>query len=67
MELLLYDIEKMPPLREASVVVMNLAMQFVRSLHCEWLVKQIYDGMLDQGCFILIKKLTVSDSDLNHL
>ncbi len=66
-ELLLSDIEKMPPLRDASVVVMNLTMQFVRPLHRERLVRQIYDGMVDQGCFILIEKLTVSDSDLNRL
>ncbi len=63
----LSDIEKMPPLHDASVVVMNLTLQFVRPLHRERLVKQIYDGMLDRGAFILIEKLTVSDGDLNRL
>jgi len=66
-DLQLSDIEKMPPLHDASVVVMNLTLQFVRPLHRERLVKQIYDGMLDRGAFILIEKLTVSDGDLNRL
>ena len=66
-ELVLSDIEKMPPLHDASVVVMNLTLQFVRPLHRERLVRQIYDGMRPRGCFILIEKLTVSDSDLNRL
>lgn len=66
-ELMLSDIEKMPPLHEASVVVMNLTLQFVRPLHRERLVKQIFDGMTDRGAFILIEKLTVSDGDLNRL
>ncbi|HAK63885.1 MAG TPA: carboxy-S-adenosyl-L-methionine synthase CmoA [Alphaproteobacteria bacterium] len=66
-DLVLSDIEKMPPLHDASVVVMNLTLQFVRPLHRERLVRQIFDGMLARGCFILIEKLTVSDSDLNRL
>jgi len=47
--------------------VMNLTLQFVRPLHRERLVKQIFDGMLARGAFILIEKLTVSDGDLNRL
>ncbi len=66
-ELMHSDIEKMPPLHDASVVVMNLTLQFVRPLHRERLVKQIYDGMTERGCFILIEKLTVTDGDLNRL
>ena len=66
-DLVLSDIEKMPPLHDASVVVMNLTLQFVRPLHRERLVKQIFDGMKERGCFILIEKLTVTDSDLNRL
>ncbi|MDO9458583.1 MAG: carboxy-S-adenosyl-L-methionine synthase CmoA [Alphaproteobacteria bacterium] len=66
-ELQLSDIEKMPPMHGASVAVMNLTLQFVRPLHRERLVKQIFDGMLARGAFILIEKLTVSDGDLNRL
>jgi tRNA (cmo5U34)-methyltransferase len=51
----------------ASVVVMVLTLQFIRPLRRQHLVRSIFDGLNDQGCFILVEKLSVEDSTLNRL
>jgi tRNA (cmo5U34)-methyltransferase len=54
-------------IENASVVVMNLTLQFIRPLHRQHLVRAIVEGMNDQACLILIEKLTLSDSLFNRL
>lgn len=51
----------------ASVVVMNLTLQFLRPLHRERVIRWIYEGLTDQGCLLLVEKQTLSASLLNRL
>jgi tRNA (cmo5U34)-methyltransferase len=51
----------------ASVVVMVLTLQFIRPLRRQHLMRSILEGLNDQGCLILVEKLTVEDSTLNRL
>lgn len=51
----------------ASVVVMILTLQFVRPLYRTRVMENIVRGLNDQGCLILVEKLTVADSLLNRL
>lgn len=54
-------------LENASVITMLLTLQFLRPLHRERVMKQIYDGLNEQGCLILIEKLTCEDTVFNRL
>ena len=54
-------------LENPSVVIMCLTLQFVRPLYRERLVKEIYDQMNDNSCFILIEKVLGEDSLFNRL
>ena len=61
------DLNREYIVENASVVVMNLTLQFVRPLYRERVVRHIHEGLLDQGCLILVEKQTISDSLLNRL
>jgi len=50
----------------ASVVVMNLTLQFVRPLHRHKLIAGIAAGLRHEGCLILIEKVLSKDSTLNR-
>lgn len=52
---------------DASVVVMILTLQFIRPLYRAQLMRRIYAGLRDQGCLILVEKLTLRDSLFNRL
>lgn len=54
-------------IEDASVVMMVLALMFVRPLHRERLMKRIYDGLRREGCLILVEKITIGDTLLNRL
>ncbi len=54
-------------LENASVVTMLLTLQFVRPLYRERIMRAIYNGMTDQGCLILVEKLTCEDTIFNRL
>ncbi|MCG3200518.1 MAG: Carboxy-S-adenosyl-L-methionine synthase [Gammaproteobacteria bacterium] len=66
-ELRLADLNKELVVENASVVVMNLTLQFVRPLYRERVVRHVFEGLQDQGCLILVEKQTISDSLLNRL
>lgn len=66
-ELKLADLNKEFIVEDASVVVMNLTLQFVRPLYRERVLRQVFDGLNEQGCLILVEKQTISDSLLNRL
>jgi tRNA (cmo5U34)-methyltransferase len=66
-ELVEADVHALPTISDASVVVMCLTLQFVRPLHRTRVLDAIYRGMREDGCLILVEKLTLEDSDLNRL
>lgn len=66
-ELRLADLNREFVVEDASVVVMNLTLQFVRPLYRERVVRHVFAGMREHGCLILVEKQTMSDSMLNRL
>ncbi len=50
----------------ASVVVLCLTLQFIRPVHRERLMKQIYDGMVKNGVLIIVEKILAEDSTFNR-
>ena len=66
-ELSYADLNKGAKLENASVVNLCLTLQFIRPLHREQLVKDIYDGMNNNGCLILTEKVLGEDSLFNRL
>lgn len=61
------DLNKGVIIKNASVVVMCLTLQFIRPLNRVYLVKEIQRQMNDNGCFILVEKVLGEDSLLNRL
>ncbi len=51
----------------ASVVLMSLTLQFVRPLHRDNLLRTIYDGLIPNGCVILVEKVLSEHSTFNRL
>lgn len=66
-ELLAADLHQAQVVENASVAVMNLTLQFIRPLYRERVVRNIVDGLNEQGCLILVEKLSLSDSLFNRL
>jgi tRNA (cmo5U34)-methyltransferase len=66
-ELVHADLHDLAAVENASVVILTLTLQFVRPLHRERLVRSICAGTNEQGCLILIEKLTESDTLFNRL
>lgn len=61
------DLHNSLAIENASVVTMLLTLQFVRPLYRERIMKRIFDGLNDQGCLIMIEKLTSEDTTFNRL
>ena len=51
----------------ASVVVLNLTLQFIRPLFRDRLLRAIHDGLNENGCLILVEKVLGNDSLFNRL
>lgn len=66
-ELKLGDLNHDRVVENASVVVVNLTLQFVRPLYRERVLRWIYEGLGEQGCLLLVEKQTLSASMLNRL
>jgi len=66
-ELLHLDLNKGVPVKNASVVIMNLTLQFIRPLYRQRVIKDISKGMREGGCLILIEKVLSQDSTLNRM
>jgi tRNA (cmo5U34)-methyltransferase len=66
-ELKRVDLNQGVVIENASVVVMCLTLQFIRPLYREKLLKEIYDQMNENSCFILIEKVLGEDSLFNRL
>jgi len=61
------DLHRDAAVENASVAVMILTLQFIRPLQREKVIANIARGLNDQGCLILIEKLTMPDSLFNRL
>lgn len=66
-KLVLADLNEGCAIENASVVVLNLTLQFVRPLFRDRLIRTIHDGMNENGCLILVEKVLGDDSLLNRL
>lgn len=66
-EFVVADLHRSQIVENASVVIMNLTLQFIRPLYREKVIGNIFQGLRDQGCLILIEKLTFGDSLFNRL
>lgn len=60
------DLNKPVSIRKASVVILNLTLQFVRPLYRHRLIESIARGVEKDGCLILIEKVLSRDSALNR-
>ena len=66
-ELICADLHEGPVIENASVVTMVLTLQFIRPLHREHLIRRIAQGLNENGCLILVEKLTTTNTLLNRL
>jgi len=60
------DLNGSMQIKNASVVLMVLTLQFVRPLQREILMQSIFRGMNDRGCLILVEKVLGEHSDFNR-
>jgi tRNA (cmo5U34)-methyltransferase len=66
-DLVAADLHHTLVVENASVVIMNLTLQFIRPLYRERVMRQVFEGMNEQGCLILIEKLIFGDGLFNRL
>ena len=66
-ELVCRDLNNGITINNASVVVLNLTLQFVRPLYRDNIVRTIYDGLSEKGCLIVLEKVLGNDSTFNNL
>ena len=66
-ELLCLNLDDGAPVVNASVVVMNLTLQFVRPLYRDRLIAGIAQGIHENGCLLLVEKVLGQSSTLNRL
>lgn len=65
-ELIDIDLNKNVEIKDASVVVLCLTLQFIRPLYRLDLLKKVYDGIVPGGCLILVEKILAEESGLNR-
>lgn len=61
------NLNEVPVMKNSSVVIMFLTLQFVRPIQREKLIKSVFQGMHKNGCLILVEKVTGSCTMLNRL
>jgi tRNA (cmo5U34)-methyltransferase len=66
-ELRCQDLHVGVDIRNASVVILTLTLQFVRPLYRERLMQAVYDGLNHQGCLILVEKVLAPETLINRL
>jgi tRNA (cmo5U34)-methyltransferase len=66
-ELIRSDLNQGVNIENASVVIMNLTLQFIRPLYREKLVRSIAEGIQENGCFIVVEKVLSPNSLVNRL
>lgn len=65
-ELLAIDLNKSIEIKDASVVVLCLSLQFIRPVHRFKLIQSIYRQMNNGGCLILIEKVLAENVEFNR-
>jgi tRNA (cmo5U34)-methyltransferase len=60
------DLNKNVEIKNASVAVLCLTLQFVRPIHRERLIKTIYEGLNKDGVLILIEKILAEENSFNR-
>lgn len=66
-DFLMRDLNNGVVMKEASLVVMCLTLQFVRPLYRNQLIRSIHDQLNQDGCLILVEKTLGEESLLNRL
>lgn len=66
-ELICADLNEGAPINNASMVIMNLTLQFIRPLRRHQVMSSIANGMNEGACLVLIEKVLCTDSQLNRL
>lgn len=66
-ELLPLDLNKGVPIMDASVVIMNLTLQFIRPLFRRKVIQDVSDGLNQGGCLILLEKVLSPNSTINRM
>jgi len=66
-ELICQDLNKGIVISNASVVILNLTLQFIRPLYREKLIRSIAKGINPGGCLILVEKVLSLNSTINRL
>ncbi len=61
------DLDEGVEIRDASVVFLVLTLMFVRPLNREKLMRQIYAGVRDDGCLLVVEKVLGNGSLFNRL
>lgn len=60
------DLNQGYPFANASVIVVNLVLQFIRPLQRDALIRNLHEGLRDGGCLILVEKVLGNDSLFNR-
>lgn len=60
------DLNKKVEIRNASVVIMCLTLQFVRPINRLRLLQSVYNQLNTGGCLILVEKVLGEDSEFNR-
>lgn len=66
-DLRVVDLDQGARIENASLVLMILTLQFIRPLNRERLMQDVFRGINDQGCLLLIEKVLGEDSLFNRL
>jgi len=61
------DLNTGVPIENASIVMLILTLQFVRPLHRDRLITDVYRGLNENGALILVEKVLGEDSIFNRL
>jgi tRNA (cmo5U34)-methyltransferase len=61
------DLNDGAPIEDASVVMLTLTLQFIRPLHRDRLIADIFRGLRPQGCLLLVEKVLGEESHFNRL
>jgi tRNA (cmo5U34)-methyltransferase len=67
MDFVTADLHQGLQIENASVITMLLTLQFVRPLYRERIMKNLYEGLNENGCLLIIEKLTCEDTTFNRL
>ena len=66
-QLVCHDINRGVSLKNASVAIMNLTLQFVRPIYRERVISEIANGLQSGGALILVEKVLSQNSTINRL